>query len=118
MGRGIFGSPVVGLVNGGAARLIHAPVIGPLMRRNMVVIRYAGRRSHQTFQTPVSYQRSGDDVVIRVMAPDQKTWWRNFTGDGGSITLTDFDGADRTGYAVAQRDDRGRVTVRVRLDAS
>lgn len=109
---------MVGLVSNGAARLIHAPVIGPLVRRNMVVIRYTGRRSHQTFQTPVSYQRSGDEVVIRVMAPDQKTWWRNFTGDGGPITLTDFDGDDRTGHARAQRDDRGRVTVRVSLDES
>lgn len=116
MGRGIFGSPVVGFVNAGAARLIHAPVLGPLVRRSMVVIRYTGRRSQQTFETPVNYQRSGDDVVIRVMAPDQKTWWRNFTGAGGPLTLTDFGGTDRTGHAVAERDDRGRVTVRVRLE--
>ncbi|TRW76557.1 hypothetical protein FK535_27620 [Mycolicibacterium sp. 018/SC-01/001] len=118
MGRGIFGSPVVGLVNGVAARLIHAPVLGPLVRRSMVVIRYTGRRSHQTFETPVNYQRSGDDIVIRVMAPDQKTWWRNFTDGGGPITLTDFDGADQTGHAVAHRDERGRVTVRVRLGSA
>ena len=109
---------MVGLVNAGAARLIHAPVIGPLVKRSMVVIRYTGRRSQQTFETPVNYQCRGNEVVIRVMAPDQKTWWRNFTGGGGALTLTDFDGADRTGHAVAQRDDRGRVTVRVRLDAS
>ncbi|MHA0287679.1 hypothetical protein ACXYX3_14655 [Mycobacterium sp. C3-094] len=118
MGRGIFGSPVVGFINAGAARLIHAPVIGPMVRRSMVVIRYTGRRSHQTFETPVNYQRSGDEVVIRVMTPDQKTWWRNFTDGGGPITLAAFEGADRTGHAVAQRDERGRVTVRVRLDAS
>lgn len=106
---------MVGFVNAGAARLIHAPLIGSLVRRSMVVIRYTGRRSQQTFETPVNYQRSGNDVVIRVMAPDQKTWWRNFTDGGGPITLTDFDGADRTGHAVAERDDRGRVTVRVHL---
>jgi len=117
MGRGIFGSPLLGLINAGAARLMHAPVVGPLVRRSMVVIRYTGRRSHQTFETPVSYQRSGPEVVIRVMAPDRKTWWRNFTDDGGPITLTDFGGADRAGHAVAVRDDRGRVTVRVRLDS-
>jgi hypothetical protein len=50
------------------------------------------------------------------MAPDKKTWWRNFTGDGGPITLTNFDGADRTGHAVAHRDERGRVTVTVAVD--
>ncbi|WNG85470.1 hypothetical protein C6A87_016060 [Mycobacterium sp. ITM-2016-00317] len=115
MSRGIFDSPLVGVVNAGAAHLIDAPVIGPLVRRSMVVIRYTGRRSGQTFQTPVNYQRTGDTVVIRVMAPDKKTWWRNFTGDGGPITLRNFDGADRAGHAVAEQDDQGRVTVTVRL---
>ena len=51
------------------------------------------------------------------MTPDSKTWWRNFTEEGGPITLVGLDGADRTGHAVAHRDDRGRVTVRVRLGA-
>ena len=81
----------------------------------MVVIRYTGRRSGGTFQTPVNYQRRGDDIVIRVISADKKTWWRNFLGDGGPMTLTNFDGADRTGHAVAHRDERGRVTVTVRL---
>lgn len=117
MARGIFGSPIAGIVNSGAARLIDAPVLGPLLRRSMVVIRYTGRRSDKTFQTPVNYQRSGGDIVIRVMAPDSKTWWRNFTDDGGPITLLDFDGADRAGHAVARRDELGRVTVTVRLAA-
>ncbi|UXA11258.1 nitroreductase family deazaflavin-dependent oxidoreductase [Mycobacterium sp. SMC-8] len=94
MSRGIFDSPLVGVFNAGAARLIDAPVIGPVVRRAMVVIRYTGRRSGQTFQTPVNYQRSGDAVVIRV----------------------NFDGADRTGHAVAAQDEQGRVTVRVRLN--
>ena len=67
----------------------------------MVVIRYIGRRSGKSFETPVNYRRSGDKIVIRVMSPDSKNWWRNFTGDGGPITLVKFDGADRTGHAVA-----------------
>ncbi len=83
----------------------------------MVVIRYTGRRSGRTFHTPVNYQRSGSDIVIRVMAPDAKNWWRNFVGAGGPITLEQFDGSDRTGHAVAHRDERGRVTVTVRIDA-
>jgi hypothetical protein len=116
MSRGIFDSPVVRVVNAMVARLTDAPVIGAVMRRSTVVIRYTGRRSGRTVQTPVSFRRSGDDVVIRVMAPDSKTWWRNFTGTGGRITLLDFDGADRTGLAVAERDADGRVTVTVRLD--
>ena len=115
MARGIFDSPVVRFVNSGAARLIDAPIVGPLVRRSMVVIRYTGKRSGKTFQTPVNYQRRDGDVVIRVMTPDSKTWWRNFTGEGGDLTLTNFDGAYRTGHAVAHRDERGRVTLSVTL---
>jgi hypothetical protein len=64
---------------------------------------------------PVGYRRSGDDVVITVSMPDAKTWWRNFLGEGAPLTIT-LDGRDRTGHAVARRDDAGRVTVNVRLD--
>lgn len=113
MPRGIFNSPVVGVVNSGAERLIDAPVIGRFVRRSMVVIRYTGRRSGKLFETPVNYRRSDGGVIIRVMTPDSKTWWRNFTGDGGPITLVDFDGADREAHAVAHRDERGRVKVTV-----
>ena len=115
MAHGIFNSPVVGVVNSGAARLINAPLLGPLVRRSMVVIRYTGRGSGKSFETPVNYRRSGDGIAIRVMAPDSKNWWRNFTGEGGPITLVGFDGADRPGHAVSHRDERGRVTVDVRL---
>ncbi|BBY77463.1 hypothetical protein MPRF_43620 [Mycolicibacterium parafortuitum] len=115
MAKGIFNSPVVGVVNSGAARLLDAPIVGPLVRRRIVVIRYTGRRTGQVFETPVNYQRSGNRIVIRVLAPDNKTWWRNFTGDGAPLTLRNFDGADRTGHAVAHRDEQGRVTVIVTL---
>jgi hypothetical protein len=40
---------------------------------------------------------------------------RNFTGDGGPISLH-LDGADRTGHAAASVDGEGQVTVTVRLD--
>ena|SRR5690349_14593578 len=115
MARGIFGSPLVGMFNSGMARLINAPIVGPLVRRSTVVVRYEGKRSGKTFQTPLSYRRNGDAVVIRVMAPESKTWWRNFSGEGGRLTLVNFDGRDRTGHAVARRDDHGRVTVTVDL---
>ena len=116
MASGIFDSPIVGVVNRLFVGLIDAPVVGALVRRGLVVIRYVGRRSGKTFETPVGYRRSGDAIVIRVSSPDKKTWWRNFLGEGGPITLLNFDGQDRTGHAVAKRDERGRVTVTVRLD--
>lgn len=116
MARGIFDTPVVGIVNKGFVGLINAPVIGRFVGRGLVVIRYVGRRSGQTFEIPVGYRRSGDTLTINVGAPDSKNWWRNFLGEGGPITLLNLDGADRTGHAVANRDETGRVSVSVTLN--
>ena len=105
-----------------AAPLFNAPVrtiaswprLGAALRRNVTVITYTGRRSGRTFSIPVAYRRSGDDIEVAANLPDAKTWWRNFLGEGGPVTLT-LDNAERAGHAVAQRDTNGRVTVRVRL---
>jgi hypothetical protein len=99
-----------------AVILMDAPVIGRLIRRGLVVIRYTGRKSGKTFEIPVGYRRSGDSVVIRVGMPDKKTWWRNFLREGSTITFVGLDGRDRTGHAVATRDDRGGVSVTAVLD--
>jgi len=116
MARGIFNSPVVGIVNGAFVKLMKVPVIGAIVRRGLVVIRYTGRRSGKTFETPVGYRRSGDTVTINIVGPDSKNWWRNFLGDGGPITLLGLDGRDRDGHAVARRDGNGKVSVSVRLN--
>jgi hypothetical protein len=116
MARGIFGSPIAGLVNGAFVTLMKAPVIGAIVRRGLVVIRYTGRRSGKTFETPVGYRRSGDTVTINIMAPDSKNWWRNFLGDGAPMTLLNLDGRDQRGHAVAERDAEGGVSVTVQLD--
>jgi hypothetical protein len=112
----MFASPIVGIVNKLFVGLINAPLVGSLVRRGMINIRYVGRRSGRTIETPVGYRRSGDTLTINVMSPDAKTWWRNFLGDGGPITLLKFDGQDRTGHAVADRDAQGRVKVTVQVD--
>ena len=115
MASGIYASPLVGVFNKMFVALIDAPVVGPLVRRGLINVRYVGRRSGKTIQTPVGYRRAGDTVVINVMSPDSKTWWRNFLGEGAPITLLKLDGADRTGHAVATRDAEGRVKVAVQL---
>ena len=114
MSRGIFGTPIVPVFNTVAAKLIDVPLLGNVVRRNLVVISYVGRRSGKTFTTPVNYRRVGDEVAIHVGLPGAKTWWRNFLGGGGPITLR-LNSTDRTGHAVATRDDHGRVTVTVKL---
>lgn len=108
---------VVRVVNTGVASLANSPRWGRLVGRHIVVITYVGRRSGRTFSTPVGYRRAGNQITIGVQAPDIKTWWRNFLGAGGPISLR-LDGTDRPGHAVARRDDRGRVTVTVDLDRS
>jgi hypothetical protein len=105
-----------------AAPLLNAPVsaitsssrFGWILGRNIAVITYTGRRSGRAFNIPVAYRRSGDDIEIAANMPDAKTWWRNFTGDGAPLTVR-LEGAEHAAHAVARRDDKGRVTVRVRL---
>ena len=89
-------------------------LLGPWLSRYLTVVSYTGRRSGRTFSTPVGYRRKGDVVTIAVMMPDVKNWWRNFTGDGGPLTL-DLPGGQRTGRAVARRTAKNRVTITVQL---
>ncbi|MEV0703663.1 hypothetical protein AB0I53_37895 [Saccharopolyspora sp. NPDC050389] len=102
-------------VNACVLALRSSPRWGRLVSRHITVVTYAGRRSGRTFSTPVAYRRAAGIVKIGVQLPDAKTWWRNFLGDGGPISLQ-LDGIDRAGHAVARRDEKGRVTVTVRLD--
>jgi hypothetical protein len=117
MASGFSNSVFLRAGNGLAVRLMDAPVLGGLVRRGLVKIRYVGRRSGKTFEIPVGYRRSGDTITVNVMMSDGKSWWRNFLGEGGSLTFLGLDGRDRTGHAVATRDERGRVSVTARLDA-
>ncbi len=104
----------VGRFNSGVEALVASPRLGPRLARHFTTLTYTGRRSGRTFSTPVGYRRAGDVVTITVMVADAKSWWRNFTGAGGPLTLH-LDGAERAGHAVAERTGRNRVTVTVRL---
>lgn len=84
------------------------------MGRSFAVVNYTGRKSGKAVSLPVNYRRDGDDVVIHVMMPDAKTWWRNFLGEGAPVRLA-LDGREVEGQAVATRDEKGGVSVRVRL---
>ncbi|WP_293002783.1 hypothetical protein [Mycobacterium sp.] len=102
------------LFNAPVAAIAASPRFGKLLRRNVTMISYTGRRSGRTFSIPVAYRRRGDEVEVGANLPDAKTWWRNFVGEGGPVTLT-LDGTERAGHAVAHRDADGRVTIRIRL---
>jgi hypothetical protein len=104
---------LVDAVNARVVALRDHPRLGTWARRRFTTVTYTGRRSGRTFSIPVGYRRDGDTVTITVMFPDAKTWWRNFLGQGGPLTL-DLDGG-RDGHAVARRTGRGQVEVTVRL---
>jgi hypothetical protein len=80
---------------------------------SMAIVSYTGRKSGREVSFPVNYRRSGEEIVIGVMAPDAKTWWRNFTGDGAPIRLR-IGSDEHTGHARAVRSEDG-VSVRVAL---
>jgi len=106
---------MVGRYNRCVGKLRVSPRWGHLVSKHITIVTYTGRRSGRTFSTPVGYRRAGDTVTIGVRLPNAKNWWRNFTGDGGPLSL-ELDGTDHSGHAVARRDDKGRVTITVRLD--
>ena len=107
-----------------AAPLMNAPVAaiaasprfgGALRRSNIALVTYTGRRSGRTFSIPVAYRRRDDENIdIGANLPDAKTWWRNFLGEGAPLSVT-LAGVERAGHGVAHRDEKGRVTVSVRL---
>jgi F420H(2)-dependent quinone reductase len=70
------------LFNAPVAAIATSPRLGGIVRRNIAMITYTGRRSGRTFSIPVAYRRSGDEIEIAANMPDAKTWWRNFLGDG------------------------------------
>jgi hypothetical protein len=105
----------VGRVNGWVTGLRDSPRWGRMVSKRLTVVTYTGRRSGRTFSTPVGYRRDSDVVKIGVQMPEAKKWWRNFLDEGGPISVH-LDDTDRTGHAVSRIDDKGRVTVTVRLD--
>nr|WP_122495139.1 nitroreductase/quinone reductase family protein [Mycobacterium attenuatum] len=102
------------LFNVPVAAVATSPRFGGLLNRNIAMLSYTGRRSGRTFTIPVAYRRTGDEIVISVNMPEAKTWWRNFLGNGGPLTLR-LDGTERAGHAIARRDAKGGVTITVRL---
>jgi hypothetical protein len=102
------------LLNAPVATVARSPRFGKLVNRNIAMLTYTGRRSGRRFSIPVAYRGSGDELIIGVGMPDAKTWWRNFLDTGGPLTLR-LDGKERAGHAVAKRDEKGDVSVTVRL---
>jgi hypothetical protein len=55
--------------------LLRSPLHG-VVSRNLGILRYRGRKSGRSFETPLSYVRDGDRV--RFMSSHNTRWWTNF----------------------------------------
>lgn len=96
--------------------LLGVPVLGNLLGRGITVLTYTGRTSGKVYRMPIGYKQSGDVVTLQSnCGSEEKSWWRNFLGDGGPVSVL-IDGADRRGHAVATRSDDGKVTVNIELE--
>lgn len=95
--------------------LVRSPRWSRLVGRSTTVLTYTGRRSGRTIDLPVSYRRTGPDhILVFVMLPQRKTWWRNFTDEGHPVSVR-LDDRDRPGHGVVVRDGE-KVSVDITLD--
>lgn len=85
-----------------------------LFGKSFVTLTYTGRKSGREIVLPVNYRRDGADLVVGVLAPDAKKWWRNFTGDGADVSVR-IGATTSAGHARAVRDEKGAVSVRITL---
>lgn len=87
------------------------PFLKKTLFKSMTEITYTGRRSGKQFTLPVAFTRRGaDQIVVGVVMPEPKTWWRNFVPGPEPIGIR-LDGVDRTGTAVAKTGDKGTAVI-------
>jgi deazaflavin-dependent oxidoreductase (nitroreductase family) len=81
---------------GSVSDLVMNPVVRGLLRSpahrllsgSVLLLAYTGRRSGVHRELPVMYATVGDRLVVVAGQPEDKTWWRNFTGDAQPATVT------------------------------
>jgi hypothetical protein len=81
---------------------------------HLILLSYTGRRSGRQISLPVGYEAHGpDQLTITVGRPSGKVWWRNLR-DVAPVSLV-LRGSHMSGVAHSREDQRGDVTVEVRL---
>ena len=74
-----------------------------VISKNILLITFTGRKSGQTYTTPVSYAQRGDQVFIFTHA----NWWKNIRG-GALVTLR-LQGRDVQGMADAVAENKDAI---------
>jgi hypothetical protein len=49
-----------------------------LLSGALCVVSWSGRQSGKRFSIPTGYQREGDEVIVMLTKPFEKSWWKNF----------------------------------------
>ena len=83
--RGLF--PLMNRTVNPALRVILRSPLHRLTSGRLALITYAGRKSREEYTIPVLYRDKGEEVTIAVGWPERKVWWRNLTGEGGSVQV-------------------------------
>ena len=69
------------LLNVGMRPLLRAGV----MKANLCILHYEGRKSGKAYETPLSYVRDGQRV--RLLSSYNTRWWTNFTGESRPVEV-------------------------------
>lgn len=85
--------------------MLRTPVLQKWVGSGVALITFTGRRTGDTYTTPVSYWRNGDEVIV--LTKKSRKWWRNF--EGGSQVELLLAGESATGKAVASVGDEAEV---------
>ncbi|MFZ4519483.1 MAG: nitroreductase/quinone reductase family protein [Microthrixaceae bacterium] len=90
-------------------RVILASPAHRLLSGSTDVVRYRGRRTGATHETPTQYARLDEGLVILVGTPGKKTWWRNFRAERDLDVLVRGEWLPMVGRAVVGAEDPDAV---------
>jgi hypothetical protein len=95
------------LVNPFMKVILRSPAHG-LVSNNLLLLTFRGRKSGQTYTTPVGYTEEEDKLYLLTASP----WWRNLR-DGAPVTVL-LRGESRRAYATSEDDAEAVVRLLAR----
>jgi len=95
------------IVNHAMKFVLRSPVHG-MVSKNILLISFTGRKSGQTYTTPVSYSQHDGQVYIFTHA----NWWKNLR-NGASVTLR-LRGQEMQGLAEPVAEDKQTIAAGLR----
>ena len=73
-----------------------------VMKGNLCILRYEGRKSGKSYETPLSYVREGE--TIRLLSSYNTSWWKNFVAEPRQVEV-EIAGTRHAGTARATTTD-------------